>query len=109
MFKNSPLTNPIRWAEKAVGTKTRYIFMIIATACFGILIIFNTIVIAIFIHVDFFGKMEFNTPISWAKILLLLVFLVLITIFLPLSYLRIIRKLILERKVNTQEMNTANL
>jgi len=39
MFKNNIFSNPVGWAEKAVGTKIRFFYVMISTLVLGTLII----------------------------------------------------------------------
>jgi hypothetical protein len=81
MFKNNIVTNPVAWAEDAVGSRIRYAMMIALTILMGS----ATIVLVILTSKDWQIGLVVSTPM------------ILFAMELPLCYLRALRRLVDER------------
>jgi hypothetical protein len=81
MFKNNIVTNPVAWAEDAVGSRIRYAMMIALTILMGS----ATIVLVILTSKDWQIGLVVSTPM------------ILFAMELPLFYLRALRRLVDER------------
>jgi len=91
MCKNSIFANPIGWAEGTVGTRYRYLFMIIMTIFLGLLIIAMVILVS---------------P-NWQTWLIISILVFSCSIQLPLFYLVALRKLMLERHIYSRRADLA--
>ena len=86
MWANNAVTNPVGWAEGVLGSRLRYASWIAGTVTLGVVVI---------LYIAFLFMLY--RPEAWFHAIAPSIVVFNIAVFLPLTYIRALRRLLMER------------